>query len=79
MKEKPKFALSEIKKHAILPDYTKEVYEIEATISDDKKSLLLRIPAKVRDQFKLKKGDKMVFKAKETDPLTKLEIRIDKK
>lgn len=77
MKKKPKFLLSEIKENAVLPDYTKKAYEIKAKISDDKKSLLLRIPAQIRNQFKLKKGDKIVFKAKETDKLAELKISFE--
>ena len=37
--------------------------EAYAKISDDKKSLLVRIPAKIRQDFKIKKGDFMYFYA----------------
>lgn len=38
-----------------------------AKISDDGKSLLIRIPAKIRDNFNLKKGDYIRFFAEVKD------------
>ena len=54
--------LKEIEKEVGEEKY--DYIERYATISDDNKSLLLRIPAGIRDHMKMKKGDKLFFKVR---------------
>lgn len=54
--------LEEIKKEIKEPEH--EYIEKYAKISDDKKSLLLRIPQEIRNKFNMKAGDKLRFLAK---------------
>ena len=53
--------IEEIKKEVEESKY--DYIEKFATISDDKKSLLIRIPQEIRAYFKMKKGDKIRFYA----------------
>ncbi len=53
--------LEEIKKEIEEPKY--DYVDKSATISDDKKSLLLRIPQEIRRHFKINAGDKIRFYA----------------
>lgn len=53
--------LSEIKKEVAEPKH--DYIERFAKISDDKKSLLLRIPQEIRNHFKIKAGDSIRFYA----------------
>lgn len=59
--EKKPLTIEEIKKEIAEPEH--DYLEKFATISDDKKSLLIRIPQEVRSHFGLKKGDKIRFYA----------------
>lgn len=54
--------LDEIKKEIEEPKY--DYLEKFATMSDDEKSLLIRIPQEIRNKFNLKAGDKIRFYAK---------------
>lgn len=54
--------LKEIEKEVGEPKY--DYIEKYATISDDKKSLLIRIPAEIRDHIKMKQGEKIRFKVR---------------
>lgn len=74
-----------MKKEKSLEEIEKEIQEpiingdIEkfATMSDDKKSLILRIPQEIRQKFNLKAGDKLRFNAKfENKKEPRLEITI---
>ena len=70
--------LKEIKKDIEEPKY--DYIEKFATISDDKKSLLLRIPQEIRNHFKIKAGDKIRFYARfKEDKSPKLIINLVKK
>ena len=70
--------LGEIKKEIEEPKY--DYVEKFATISDDKKSLLLRIPQEIRNKFNIKAGDKFKFYAKFEEKKTpKLTIEVIKK
>ena len=62
MSDKKLRELEEIKKEIEEPKY--DYIEKFATISDDKKSLLLRIPQEIRNKFGIKSGDKIRFYAK---------------
>ncbi len=65
----------EIEKDVKEPRY--EYIEKFATISDDNKSLLLRIPQEIRKKLKLNAGDKIRFYAEfrqKKDPKLKMEI-----
>lgn len=60
--------IDEIKKEIEEPDY--DFIEKFAAISDDKKSLLIRIPQQVRTRFSIKKGDKIRFYAEFKEGVT---------
>ncbi len=67
--------LEEIKKEVKEPEF--DYIEKFATISDDKKSLLLRIPQEITKHFNIKQGQKIKFSAefKEDQPPTlKIEL-----
>ena len=67
--------LEEIKKEIQEPDF--DYIEKFATISDDKKSLLLRIPQEITKQFNIKQGQKIKFKGEfkeHTSPELKIEL-----
>lgn len=66
--------LEDIKKEIEEPDY--DYIEKFATISDDKKSLLLRIPQEITKHFKIKKGQKIRFYA-EFRENKKAELKIE--
>lgn len=51
--------IEEIQKEVEEPKY--DYIEKFSTISDDKKSLLIRIPQEIRAHFKINKGDKIRF------------------
>lgn len=69
--------LSEIKKEVKKADY--EFIEKFATISDDKKSLLIRIPQEIRNHFGISPKDKIRFYAEfREDGKPKLEIKLIK-
>ena len=70
--------LDEIKKEIEEPKY--DYIEKLATISDDKKSLLLRIPQEIRNKFNIKAGQKIRFYAQfEENKSPKLTIEVIKK
>ncbi len=52
--------IEEIKKDIEEPEF--DYVEKFATISDDKKSLLLRIPQEITKQFNIKQGQKIKFR-----------------
>lgn len=52
--------LEEIKEEIKEPDF--DYIEKFATISDDKKSLLLRIPQEITKHFNIKQGQKIKFR-----------------
>lgn len=60
--EKQKRTLSELIKLSKEPTHNK--IEKKATISDDGKSLLLRIPQEITKLFGIKSGDKIKFSGK---------------
>lgn len=62
MSDKKLRTLDEIKEEVKEPGY--DYIERFATISDDKKSLLIRIPQEVRNKFDMKARDKIKFFAK---------------
>jgi len=64
--------LEEIKKEIKEPE--QEYIEKYAKISDDKKSLLLRIPQEIRNKFNMNAGDKLKFLAKFEDGKKTLKI-----
>lgn len=67
--------LKEIEKEIEEPKY--DYLEKLSTISDDKKSLLLRIPQEIRNKFNIKQGDKIKFHAKfegKKSPKLKIEL-----
>ena len=67
--------IEEIKKDSIEPEF--EEIEKFATISDDKKSLLLRIPQEITKQFNIKQGQKIKFTAQfKEDKLPELKIEL---
>ena len=68
MKTKKMRELEDIKKEIEEPDF--DYIEKFATISDDKKSLLLRIPQEITKHFNIKQGQKIKFRG---------EFRHDKK
>jgi len=62
MSDKKKLrTIEEIKEEVKEPEH--DFVEKFATISDDKKSLLIRIPQEIRNHFKIKAGDKIRFYA----------------
>ncbi len=70
--------LKEIEKEIQEPKF--ESIEKFAKISDDKKSLLLRIPQEIRNHFKIKAGDKIRFYSRfEKDKSHKLIINLVRK
>jgi len=70
--------LEEIKKD--IEESKFDYIEKFATISDDKKSLLLRVPQEIRNKFNLKAGDKLRFYAQfEEDKTPQLIIELVKK
>ena len=70
--------IKEIKEEVKEPEY--DYIEKFATISDDKKSLLLRIPQEIRNHFKIKAGDKIRFYAEfKEDKNPKLIINLVRK
>ena len=46
-------------------DTKKEMIEKTSKISDDGKNLLTRVPKVIEEEGKLKKGDKLLWKAKD--------------
>ena len=67
--------LEEIKKEVEEPEF--DYIEKLATISDDKKSLLLRIPQEITRHFNIKQGQKIKFSAEFRDdkqPKLKIEL-----
>ncbi len=69
--------LDEIKKEIEEPKY--DYIEKFATMSDDKKSLLIRIPQEIRNKFNLKAGDQLRFYAQfQEDKKPELEIKVVK-
>jgi len=66
--------IEEIKKEIEEPKH--DYIEKFATISDDKKSLLIRIPQEVRNKFDIEAGDKIRFYA-EFDGEKKPELKIN--
>jgi hypothetical protein len=70
--------LEEIKKEIEEPKY--DFVEKFSKISDDKKSLLIRIPQDVRNHFKIEAGDKIRFYAEfKEDEIPELKISLVKK
>ncbi len=68
-------SLEEIKKEIEEPKH--DYLEKFAKMSDDKKSLLIRIPQEIRSKFNLKAGDKLRFYAKfeeDKEPELKIEV-----
>ncbi len=68
-------SLKEIKKEIEEPKY--DYIEKFATISDDKKSLLIRIPQEIRNKFDIKAGHKIRFYARfeeKKSPKLKIEL-----
>ena len=77
VKEQKIKTVEEIKKEIKEPKY--DYIEKLATISDDTKSLILRIPQDIRKHFNIKAGDKIRFYAKfEEKRAPKLEIKVIK-
>lgn len=75
VKNKRLKTIKEIIKEVEEPKY--DYVEKFAKISDDKKSLLLRIPQEIRLQFSIKAGDKIRFYAKfkeKKPPKLKIEL-----
>ncbi len=67
--------LEEIKKEVEEPKF--DYIEKFATISDDKKSLLLRIPQEITKHFNIKQGQKIKFRGEfkeDTPPELKIEL-----
>ena len=56
-----RLSIEEIEKEIAEPEH--DYLEKYATMSDDKKSLIIRIPQEVRSHFGLKKRDKLRFYA----------------
>jgi len=78
MSNKKLRTLDEIKKELKEPKH--DYIEKLAKISDDKKSLILRIPQDIRNLFKIKKGDKLRFYSElREDRKPKLVIELIKK
>lgn len=78
MEKKKLRDISEIKKELEGPGY--DFIERFAKMSDDTKSLLLRIPQEIRNHFKIKAGDKLRFYARfEETKSPKLEISLIRK
>lgn len=58
---------------------TSDYLEKSAKISDDKKSLLIRIPQEIRNKFDIKAGDKIKFSTRfEEGKSPELEIKLVK-
>ncbi len=77
MNEKKLVGIDEIKKELKEPKH--DYIEKFAKISDDKKSLLIRIPQEIRNHFKIKAGYKLRFYAKfEEDKTPDLKITLVK-
>lgn len=75
MNKKKLRTLEEIKEEVKEPKY--DITERFAKISDDKKSLLVRIPQEIRKKFNLKAGDRLRFHAQfeeEKKPELKIEL-----
>ena len=67
--------IEEIKEDTKEPEY--DYVEKFATISDDKKSLLLRIPQEITKHFNIKQGQKIKFRAEfKEDKLPELKIEL---
>ena len=67
--------IEEIKKEIEEPKF--DYIEKLATISDDKKSLLIRIPQEIKKHFNIKQGQKIKFRAEfKEDKLPELEIEL---
>ena len=67
--------LEEIKKEVEEPEY--DYIEKLATISDDKKSLLIRIPQEITKHFNIKQGQKIKFRGEfKEDESPKLKIEL---
>ncbi len=67
--------IEEIKKEIEEPKY--DYIEKFATISDDKKSLLLRIPQDITKHFNIKQGQKIKFRGEfKEDKLPELKIEL---
>ena len=75
MKSKKLREIEDIKKDIEEPEY--DYIEKFATISDDTKSLLLRIPQEITKHFNIKQGQKIKFKAEfKEDKLPELKIEL---
>ncbi len=75
MTEKKLRELKEIEEETKEPEF--DYIEKFATISDDTKSLLLRIPQEITKHFKIEKGQKIKFRAEfRKDKIPKLEIKL---
>ena len=75
MEDKKLRKLEEIKKDIKEPDF--DYIEKSATISDDKKSLLLRIPQEITKHFNIKQGQKIKFRGEfkeDKSPELKIEL-----
>ncbi len=67
--------IEEIKADTKEPEY--DYVEKFATISDDKKSLLLRIPQEITKHFNIKQGQKIKFRGEfKEDKLPELKIEL---
>lgn len=67
--------IEEIKKEVEEPKH--DYIEKFATISDDKKSLLLRIPQEITKHFNIKQGQKIKFRGEfKEDKLPELKIEL---
>jgi len=67
--------IEEIKKEIEEPKY--DYVEKFATISDDRKSLLLRIPQEITKHFNIKQGQKIKFRGEfKEDKLPELRIEL---
>jgi len=67
--------IEEIKKEIEEPKF--DYIEKFATISDDKKSLLLRIPQEITNHFNIKQGQKIKFRGEfKEDKLPELKIEL---
>ena len=67
--------IEEIKRDIEEPEY--DYIEKFATISDDGKSLLLRIPQEITKHFNIKQGEKIKFKGEfKEDKIPELKIEL---
>ncbi len=72
---KKKREIEDIKKEIEEPEY--DYIEKFATISDDRKSLLLRIPQEITKHFNIKQGQKIKFRGEfKEDKLPELKIEL---